>query len=90
MAVHVHVAFGDGGEVDRAGGGCFVGVVCHAGFHFSESKAELDEVGVEDELAKAKVNIAGVEGEFRVAGVNGILEDEVEVEESKEGTAPMP
>jgi hypothetical protein len=32
--VAVEVVFGDGGEVDGAGGGCFVGVVCHAGFHF--------------------------------------------------------
>ena len=31
--VAVEVIFGDGGEVDGAGG-CFVGVACHAGFHF--------------------------------------------------------
>ena len=49
----------DGGEVDGVGDGCFVGVVCHAGFQFSKSRVELDEVGVENELDKAKVNIAG-------------------------------
>ena len=63
----VQVVFRDGGEVDGAGNGCFVGIVCHAGFHFSESKVELDEVGVEDKLDKAKVDIPGVEGEFMVA-----------------------
>jgi len=44
------------------------------------------EWGVEDELDKAKVNIAGDEGEFTIAGVKGTLEDEVDVEGSKEGT----
>ena len=34
-----------GREVDGAGGGCFVGIVCRAGFHFSKSKVEPDEVG---------------------------------------------
>ena len=82
----VQIVFRDGGEVDGTGGGCFVGVVCHGAFHFSESKVELDKVVVEDKLDKAKVNIAGVEGELTVAGVNGTLEDEVDVEESKEGT----
>ena len=67
-----------------------MGVVCHAGFHFSESKVELDKVGLEDELDKDKVNITGIEGEFTVAGVNGSLKDEVDVEEPKEGTAPIP
>ena len=66
-----------------------MGVVCHAGFHLSESKVELDEVGVEDELDKAKIDIAGVEGEITVAGVNGSLEDEVDVEESQERITPM-
>ena len=79
----VRSVFRDGGEVDGAGGGCFVGVVCHAGFHFLESEVQLDEVGVEDELDKAKVDIAGVGGEITVAGVNGTLEDEVEVEKSQ-------
>ena len=79
----VQVVFRDGGEVDGAGGGCFVGVVCHAA-----SKVELDEVGVEDEPNNAKVNIAGLEGEFTVAGVNGTLKDEVDVKETKEGTTP--
>jgi hypothetical protein len=32
--VTVEVVFRDGGEVDGASGGYFVGVVCHAGFHF--------------------------------------------------------
>ena len=45
-------------------------------------------MGVEDELDKAMVNIAGVEGEFTVTGVKGTLVDEVDVEESKEGTRP--
>ena len=36
-----------------------------------------------------KVNIAGVEGEFTVEGVNGTLKDEVDVEESQEGTIPV-
>ena len=84
----VQVVLRDGGEVDGAGGGCFVGVVCHVGFHFSESKVELDKVGVEDELDKAKVDIATVKGQFTVARVNGILENEVDVDESKEGTTP--
>jgi len=48
------------------------------------------EWGVEDELDKAKANIAGVEGEFTVAGVKGTLEDEVDVEESREETRPVP
>jgi len=46
-------------------------------------------VGVEDELDKAKDNIAEVEGEFTVAGVKGTLEDEVDVEESREETPPI-
>ena len=45
-------------------------------------------MGVEDELDKGKVNIAGVEDEFTVAGVKGTLVDEVDVEESKERTRP--
>ena len=80
----VQLVFKDGGEVDGAGGGCFVGVVCHAAFHFLKSNVELDEVGVEEELDKAKVNMVRVEGEFRVAGVNGALEDEVDVEKSRD------
>ena len=67
-----------------------MGVVCHGAFHFPESKVELDKVVVEDELDNAKVNMAGVEGEFTVAGVNDTLEDKVDVEESKEGTTPIP
>ena len=86
----VHVEFRDGGEVDGAGNSCFVGVVRHASFQFPESEVELDKVGVEDELDKAKVDIPGVEGEFTVAEVNGTLKDEVDVEESQEGTIPMP
>ena len=88
----VKVVFRDGGEVeiDGAGGGCFVGIVCHAGFHFLESEVQLDEVGVEGEVDKATVDIAGVDGQFMVAGVNGTLEDEVDLEESQEGTTPMP
>ena len=86
----VQVVFRDGGEVDGAGGGCFVSVVCHAGFHISESKVELDEVVVKDELDKAMINIAGVDGEFTVAGVNSTLDDEVDVEDSKERATPIP
>ena len=56
-----------------------MGVVCHTGFHFSESDIELDGVGVEDELDKAKVKIVEVEGEFMVAGVKGTLENAVDV-----------
>jgi hypothetical protein len=56
----------------------------------AEYEVELDGVGVEDELGKAKTNIAGVEGEFTVAGVKGTLEDDVGVEASKEGTRPAP
>ena len=70
-------------ELDGAGDGCFVGVVCHGAVHFSESEVELDKVGVADELDKAKIDIAGVEGEITVAGVNGALEDEVDVEISQ-------
>ena len=40
----MQVVFRDGEEVDGAGGGCLVGVVCHGGFHLPESKVELDEV----------------------------------------------
>ena len=36
-------------------------------------------MGVKEELDKATVNIAGVEGKFMVAGVKGTLEDEVEL-----------
>ena len=43
-------------------------------------------MGVEDELDKAKANTARVEGEFTAAGVKGTLEDDVDVEESTEGT----
>ena len=85
----VQVVFKDGEEVDGADGGCLVGMVCHAGFHLSQSKVELDEVGVGDELDKTKVDIATFKDKFTVARVNGILEDEVDVEESKEGTTPM-
>ena len=46
-------------------------------------------MGVEDKLDKAKVNIAGIEGEFTVAKVKGMLEDEADVEESNKGTTPM-
>ena len=60
----VHVVFGDGGGVNGAGNGYFVGVVCHADFHHSQLKVELDEMGVEDDLDEAKVKIAGVEGEL--------------------------
>ena len=76
-------------ELDGAVDGCFVGVVFHGAVYFSESEVEVDEVGVADELDKAKVDI-GVEGEFTGAGVNGALKDEVDVEESQEGTTPMP
>ena len=69
----VQVVFRDGGEVDGAGGGCFVGVVCHAGFHLSESEVELDEVGSRRRTRQ---------GHTTVAGVNGTLEDEGNVEES--------
>ena len=65
-------------------------MVCQASFHFSESKVELDEVGVKDELDKAKVDIAGIGGKFMVAGVNGTLKDEINIEESKGGTTPIP
>ena len=46
-------------------------------------------MGVEDKLGEAKVNIAGIEGEFTVAKVKGMLEDEADVEESNKGTTPM-
>ena len=82
----VQVVLGDGEEVDGAGGGCLVGIVCHGGFHLSESKVEL----AKDGLNKAKVDIAGVEGEFMVAGVNGTLKDDINIEESKERTTPIP
>ena len=65
----VQVVFRNDGKIDGAGGGCLLGVVHHASFHFSESKLELDEVRVDDELDNAKVNVPGVEGEFTVAGV---------------------
>lgn len=45
-------------------------------FDVAPSEIELDGVGVEDELDKAKVNIVGVEGEFTAAEVNGTLIDE--------------
>ena len=77
-------------ELDGAGDGSFVGIVCHGAVHFSESEVELDEVGVADELDKAKVDIAGVEDESMVAGVNGALKDKINVEEPKEGTTPIP
>ena len=49
-----------GREVDGAGGGCFVGVLCHTGFHILESKVELDEVGVKDELDKPRSVLQGL------------------------------
>ena len=55
-----------------------------------ESKVKLDEVGVGDELDKAKVDIAGAEDESMVVWVNGTLKDEINVEKSKEGTTPIP
>jgi hypothetical protein len=48
-------------------------------FDVAESEIELDGVGVEHKLDKARVNIARVEGEFTVEGVKGTLEDEVDV-----------
>ena len=63
-------------------------MVCQASFHFSESKVELDEVGVKDELDKAKVDIAGVGGKFMVAGVNGTLKDESTSKNPKEEQHP--
>ncbi|EDR01393.1 uncharacterized protein LACBIDRAFT_333302 [Laccaria bicolor S238N-H82] len=43
---------------------------------------------VEDELDKAKVNSAGIEGEFTAAEVKGTLKDEVVVEESSRVCRP--
>ena len=68
-----------GREVDGAGGGCFVGIVCRAGFHFSESKVELDEAGGRRQTRQ---------GHTMVTGVNGTLKDEVNVKGSKEATTP--
>ena len=47
-------------------------------------------MGLEDGLDKAELSIEGAEGEFTVAGVNGTPKDEVDVEESKEGTTLIP
>ncbi|EDR10101.1 small secreted protein [Laccaria bicolor S238N-H82] len=41
---------------------------------------EIGYLWVEDKLDKAKVNIAGVQDEFTVAGVEGTLEDEVDAD----------
>ena len=47
-------------------------------------------MGLEDELDKAEPSIEGAESEFTVAGMNGTPKDEVDVEESKEGTTLIP
>ena len=57
---------------------------------FQNTKFNSTKWGDEDELDKAKANIAGVEDESMVAGVNGTLKDEINVEESKEGTTAIP
>ena len=57
---------------------------------FQNPKLNSTKWGVAEELDKAKVEIAGAEDEFTVAGVNGTFEDEGDVEESQKGTTPMP
>ena len=47
-------------ELDGAGDGCFVGVVCHGAVHFSESEVELVEVGSKTKSTRPRSTLQGL------------------------------